>query len=217
MGLMRKKKKKPLGKRLHRSFIILVIACLAFLWLAGCSYPGSEAYRQQSGNAEPAPTITVEPANEDSTPIESTTGDEETEKPSSASEALNIEPDSGTAYLHAEQAFSPLLERWVVDDGTMQYTRWNCTGEVQADVTGSIAVSTNNDGQEIHEVTWDGENPELYTGNAATTDLLITDEVLIGPYQTDDRRAVADTDAELQTYVTMCGKAGKDLADFVLG
>ena len=57
----------------------------------------------------------------------------------------------------------------------------------------------------------------LMMGNVPTTDLLITDDVLIGPYQMDDRRAIADTDTELQTYVTMCGKAGKDLADFVLG
>ncbi|MFT0848873.1 hypothetical protein VR010_14130 [Actinomycetaceae bacterium L2_0104] len=218
MGLLHKKKeKKPLGKRLSRGFVILVIACLAFLWLAGCSYPGSNAYRHQSGDEEPAPTITLDPTDEDSTPAEDTTGDGETEKPSSASDALNIEPESGTAYLHAEQAFSPLLERWVVDGSAMHYTRWNCTGEVQADVSGSISVSTKNDGQEIHEVTWNGENPELYTGDAPTTDLLITDDVLIGPYQMDDRRAIADTDTELQTYVTMCGKAGKDLADFVLG
>ena len=58
MGLLHKKKeKKPLGKRLSRGFVILVIACLAFLWLAGCSYPGSEAYRQQSGDEEPAPGL----------------------------------------------------------------------------------------------------------------------------------------------------------------
>lgn len=219
MGLLHKKKKKPLGKQLSRGFVILVLACLAFLWLAGCSYPGSEAYRQQSNNEEPAPTITLESTDEKSEemPTDNADDEEEAETPSSGSEALSIEPDSGTAYLHAEQAFSPLLERWVVDGSTMRYTRWNCTGEVQVDVSGAITVSTNNDGQEIHEVTWDGENPELYTGNAATTDLIITDEVLIGPYQTDDRRAIANTDAELQTYITMCGKAGKDLADFVLG
>ena len=54
----------------------------------------------------------------------------------------------------------------------------------------------------------------LMMGNVPTTDLLITDDVLIGPYQTNGCRAVFDTAAELQTNITMCGK---DLADFFLG
>ena len=120
MGLFRKKKeRKPLSKRLNRGFIVLVIACLAFLWLAGCSYPGSDAYRQQSGDEEPAPTITLEPTDEDSTSTEETAEDNETETLSNASDVLNIEPESGTAYLHANlsQDGALLLGRELERDG----------------------------------------------------------------------------------------------------
>jgi len=129
--------------------------------------------------------------------------------------SVDLSPESGVQYLQAIQAFSPELDQWVLDreNGEAIYKKYNCLGQTQAVGTGLLEVVTDEDGDEVYTVIWDGASPYQFDRQAAMELDLVTDRTL-----TVDRmnRASARTDVELERYKGMCIGAGEMLANFLL-
>ncbi len=123
------------------------------------------------------------------------------------SNQVSLAPEAGTQYLTAVSGFSPLLESWVVDQaaGVASYTRYSCTGAVDSTGTGAIVEDAKG-----YQITWDGEPPLLYVKGQTDT-LNVTERSL----QAGGQVATADVNAEMAKFTELCGKAGKDVADFV--
>lgn len=143
------------------------------------------------------------------------TDGEQGEGDSVSTTRIDLSPESGVQYLQAIQAFSPELDQWVLDreNGEAIYKKYNCLGQTQAVGTGLLEVATDEDGDEVYTVIWDGASPYAFSRQAALEFDLVTDRTL-----TVDRmnRASARTDVELERYKGMCIGAGEMLANFLL-
>lgn len=143
------------------------------------------------------------------------TDGEQGEGDSVSTTRIDLSPESGVQYLQAIQAFSPELDQWVLDreNGEAIYKKYNCLGQTQAVGTGLLEVATDEDGDEVYTVIWDGTSPYGFSKQAAMEFDLVTDRTL-----TVDRmnRASARTDIELERYKGMCIGAGEMLANFLL-
>lgn len=119
--------------------------------------------------------------------------------------AVDLSAEEGTVYLYAHQAFSPTLQRWVVDGDTILFQELDCLGRIKQDVTASL-VDT---GSDTYVATWDGQNPLI---NSPESKLAITDSAL-----TPDYGEIASSRAEAQAdiYQDMCIEAGGAIADFL--
>ncbi|MGW8483570.1 hypothetical protein ACWGJP_10550 [Microbacterium sp. NPDC055903] len=191
-----------------------VCGCLALMAVAvtGCTYPGDAPI------AEPVPTVTVtaapdSPAEADVSDDAESTADvndgDAAEEDESSGEEVDLAPESGVQYLHAVQAFSPLLESWVVDQdgGSLSYMRYTCLGRLDDGGTGAIAPYRGDKWQ----VTWDGDSPLRLT-SGATERVAITDRALV----LGTESATSSTEIELQKFIGMCQDAGETIASFVL-
>lgn len=179
---------------------------LATLALTGCvavdNGPKDTDRPQPTATEKPAAKPKDEPPAEDAEPDESKREEATT---------VDLAPEQGRQYLFAIQAFSPLLESWVVDEaaGELVYTRHTCVGGV--DAQGMGVLEGHGDGR--WTATWVGESP-MYLSAGPSEELVITDKLLT--YGGGDS-ASAFTDFELEKFRGMCKKAGKAVAEFVLG
>jgi hypothetical protein len=150
-----------------------------------------------------APTVdATEPADadgDDAAPTEFPATEEPDEN------AVDLSAEDGTVYLHAVQAFSPRLERWVVDGDTLIFQELDCLGRTKKDVTANL-VDT---GANTFLATWEGDNPLINSPQSALT---ITDTAL-----TPDYGEIASSRAEAQAdiYQNMCIEAGGSIASFI--
>lgn len=199
---------------MKRNTLAGVGACLALTAVAvtGCAYPGD------APSAEPAPTVTVtvapdspaeESPSDDTEPSEGVDEDDAAVDGDSSVGKVDLAPDEGVQYLHAVQAFSPLLESWVVDQdgGSLSYMRYTCLGRLDDGGTGAIAPYKGDKWQ----VTWDGDSPLRLT-SGATERVAITDRALV----LGTESATISTEIELEKFVGMCQDAGETIASFVL-
>lgn len=207
-----------------KTTIISAVAGLAMaaIALTGCvaTDDGSQSEAKPMHSSAPetsAPAESAEPTQEATDETEaSDAGKEGDDRDESESETtgppvpLTPDDEEGVMYLHPIQAFSPLLERWVVDTEGKQvhYTRYTCLGTVDDEGYGSLK-SGNGD---TWEVTWEGESP-MRLSSGQTTSVEITDTTLTSHPDV----ASTHTDMEVRKYTSMCTKAGKGVADFVLG
>lgn len=183
---------------------------LATIALTGCSYPGAD-----QAESEPAPaTTTTAPdrpdENTDETEDNEPTRDDETqESVETSADEVDLAPEHGVQYLHAIQAFSPLLESWVVDQdgGSLSYMRYTCLGRLDDGGTGAIAPYKGDKWQ----VAWDGDSPLRLT-SGATERVSITDRALV----LGTESATSSIEIELEKYLSMCHDAGETIASFVL-
>ncbi|WP_433674794.1 hypothetical protein [Microbacterium gorillae] len=149
-----------------------------------------------------APAVDVtEPAGGDNVtaPTEAPAAEEPDEN------AVDLSTEEGTVYLHAVQAFSPRLERWVVDGDTLIFQELDCLGRTKKDVTANL-VDT---GADTYLATWEGDNPLMHSPQSKLT---ITDTAL-----TPDYGEIASSRAEAQAdiYQNMCIEAGGAIASFI--
>lgn len=199
---------------MKRNTLAGVGACLALTAVAvtGCAYPGD------APTTEPAPTVTVTvppdaPAEADSSADAETspgvTEDDAAVKDDSSVDEVDLAPGDGVQYLHAVQAFSPLLESWVIDQdgGSLSYMRYTCLGRLDDGGTGAIAPYKGDKWQ----VTWDGDSPLRLT-SGATERVSITDRALV----LGTESATSSIEIELEKYLSMCHDAGETIANFVL-
>lgn len=218
----------------------LTVAGLAGLVLAGCAVratpptvippptaapteaaePAPEPEPTTTGPAgAPAPTVA---ASDGGGEPPASDGGGEQEQPGlptvpSAGDLVQVAlaPASPTAvmYLRAEQAFSPELERWVVDGAELHYTRYSCTGQVQHEVYGELT----DDGSGVTTVSWEGDSPESGWGSSSTESYLVVTDRTLTPLDGDSTTiASTRTELELEDYTRICTDAGKDLAGFML-
>src|SRR5690606_13914249 len=114
-----------------------------------------------AGIENPQPVDAPAPADAPEAPADSAneeTGDSDpAEEPSAVTTDLGVE-DGQVQYLRAVQAFSPRLERWVVDEeaGEVTYTQYNCLGQAQAE--GVATLEPVDGGTDVY-ATWAGESP----------------------------------------------------------
>ncbi|MDQ0648620.1 hypothetical protein QFZ53_002816 [Microbacterium natoriense] len=194
-------------KKINNVAACLVLATIA---LTSCSYPGEDP-----GEAAPAPpSATTAPKAQDEISdkdedIEPSNDDKAVESDKPVADEIDLASEDGVQYLHAIQAFSPLLESWVVDqDGeSLSYMRYNCVGRLDDGGTGAIAPYKGDKWQ----VTWDGDSPLRLT-SGATERLAITDRSL----SLGTESATVSTEIELEKFVGMCKDAGETVAGFVL-
>jgi hypothetical protein len=192
---------------------------IAALGLAGCSYPGSEADAAQRVPATPpaaSAEIDESTAPQPDEPIAATTGPTddlvaETEPADADADeqdttAVDISAESGTLYLYAQQAFSPTLQRWVVDGDELLYQELNCLGGIEADVVASLVHT----GGDTYVATWQGDNPLI---NSADSTLQINDARIAPDF---GETAVSRTEAQAEMYRSMCLDAGDALVSFIL-
>lgn len=183
---------------------------LAVLVLTGCV-----AVENGPSNADrPQSTATEKPAEKPKDAPKSDEPAEDAETDESKGDdatSVDIAPENGRQYLLAIQAFSPLLESWVVDEeaGELVYTRYTCVGGIDAQGVGVLAPSSD----DMWTATWAGESP-MFLSAGPSEELLITDKILT--YGGGDT-ASAYTELELDKYRGMCKTAGKGIADFILG
>lgn len=185
---------------------VAMAAALA-LTLVGCSYPGDDEDRAAFRAGHETPQQVDGPAPADSANEETGDGDP-TEEPSAVTTDLGVE-EGQVQYLRAVQAFSPRLERWVVDEEASEvtYSQYNCLGVTQAE---GVATLEPIDGGTDMYATWVGESP-LDNVAAESVRLTITDDELVLFADV----ATSRTDVEAGNYGRMCSEAGQAVADFI--
>lgn len=191
----------------------LAMAAALALTLVGCSYPGDDEDRAafRAGHENPQPVDDPAPADSSEAPADNAdedTDDGAAEEPSTATTDLGVE-DGQVQYLRAVQAFSPRLERWVVDEeaGEVTYTQYNCLGRTQAE---GVATLEPIDGGTDWYATWVGESP-LDNVAAESVRLKITEDELVLFADV----ATSRTDIEAGNYSRMCAEAGQAVAEFI--
>ncbi|MGO1920854.1 MAG: hypothetical protein ACTH07_05745 [Microbacterium sp.] len=194
----------------------IALLATALVALTGCSYPGDDEDRaafhaDAQGQQPPA---TSAPSTEPETPAEET-GDDGTENDGhteSTSESVDLSVEEGqVAYIRAIQAFSPELERWVLDQeaGEVTYSLRNCLGQTQSE---GVATLEHQDGGDdtSFEAKWIGGSP---IENVAAESILleITDDTLTNFSEV----ATSRTDIETGSFTRMCADAGETAAEFI--
>lgn len=194
-------------KKINRLAASIALATIA---LTGCSYPGGD----QAGSEAASATATTAPegpdeSHDESEGTEPSSDDETNESVETSADEVDLAPEHGVQYLHAIQAFSPLLESWVVDQdgGSLAYMRYDCLGRLDDGGTGAIAPHRGDKWQ----VTWDGDSPLRLT-SGATERLVITDRSI----SLGTESSTISTDIELEKFLGMCQDAGDAVAGFVL-
>lgn len=205
---------------MNTSKMISAVAGLAMaaIALTGCvaTDDGSQSEAEPTHSSAPetsAPAESAEPTQKATEETEAPdAGKEGDDKDETTGPPVSLTPDDeeGVMYLHPIQAFSPLLDRWVVDTEGKQvhYTRYTCLGTVDDEGYGSIRAK---DGDHW-EVTWEGESP-MRLSSGPTTSVEITDTTLTSYPDV----ASTHVEMEVRKYIGMCTEAGKGVADFVLG
>ncbi|WP_345078768.1 hypothetical protein [Brachybacterium paraconglomeratum] len=208
------------------------MAATALIVLSGCSVVIEDGPKNQEPTAQgtTAP-VTTEPSDEP-TEVEETAapeasdgGDQETEPSDGGSDQetesklppLKLTPDEGTLYLRAVQAFSPRLESWVLNEAgdEVHFVEYNCTGQAQHDVYGTLTDYETNDEGEFYTVTWQGPNPQE-SSTSRTDALEITERIVVPKDAGSDEIASAGSEAVLNQYVGMCKGAGEMAVTFLL-
>lgn len=178
----------------------------AALLLAAFTLTGCVVEKVPAGIENPQPVDDSAPADASEAPADSGDGDA-AEEPSAVTTDLGVE-DGQVQYLRAVQAFSPRLERWVVDEeaGEVTYTQYNCLGRTQAE---GVATLEPVDGGTDWYATWLGKSP-LDNVAAESVRLKITEDELVLFADV----ATSRTDVETGNYGRMCAEAGQAVAEF---
>lgn len=189
---------------------------LSVLLLAGCvTVDDGPVGKPQASAPAASPPANTAPAPETPAPSASDGGQEAASDggstsptPSVPEVSLALEPGE-VQYVRAHQAFSPLLERWVIDEqaGEVTYQRFDCVG--RTDAAGSGVIVPEKGG--TWEITWDGENPTLYAAGQGMR-VEISERSLVSGTDV----ASGNAQIELQHYVGMCRDVGETVAGFVL-
>lgn len=205
---------------MKRTTIALSLIATAMLGTTGCTAvvvadepQATVTLAPQAGPASSAPTSTTAPS---ATPTEQAPEASAPRTPSEQpTEQVEITPDSsseaGTTYIQANQRFSPLLDKWVVDGTDVSFTQYNCTGTVAAEGTGTIEMTDSENG--AARLTW-GETSAGVRGIVGTQ-LLITDSTLIQQHGISDGVATTDKQGEAAKYAEMCADTAGVVVDIV--
>lgn len=193
-------------KRITAAATGLVLAALA---LTGCVVENAP-----SGAQNPQDPVPSAPATKSETPTDED-GDESTvdggnDEPTAETTDLGVE-DGQTQYVRAIQAFSPQLERWIVDEeaGEVTYSIINCLGQAQSEGVATLEP-TEGDDDSAWTATWIGASP-IENVAAESIRLEITEDTL------KNFSDVATSRAEIEAgnFSRMCVDAGETAADFV--
>lgn len=112
-------------------------------------------------------------------------------------------PQNGTEYFQANQRFSPVLDKWVIDGTTASFKQYSCTGSVTAEGIGTLAPTGYDDGS--LSLTWD---PDVTGVEAVGRQLEITDRYLSQITGIDDGAAIVDKKKAAVNFTKMCGELG---------
>lgn len=175
--------------------------------------PAQSSATSEDASASPGTNDAVETdtsASEEDPSLVDSVKDKVSEK---AEKMIDLKPESGVMYLHASQAFSPGLDRWVVDGNEVHYKQYNCLGGQEEEVYGTL--SQKNAAENTYDVVFEGMSPELFLSGSSTEVIIMTERTLIREYGSGDE--LATTNAELQTdkFIGMCKDAGETLVGFV--
>ncbi|MBP1325063.1 hypothetical protein JOF28_000295 [Leucobacter exalbidus] len=120
-------------------------------------------------------------------------------------------PQSGTEYFQANQRFSPVLDKWVVDGTTVSFKQYSCAGSVTGEGNGTLAPTGYADGS--LEITWD---PDATGVDSVGRNLEITDRYLSQLHGIDDGAAIVDKKAAAVKFTKMCGELGDTVLKLLL-
>lgn len=192
----------------------LSLVAAALLGKTACtSYPGSDEIaaeyyaqvRAEAASEQPLPSDAEQPP-------ESAAEEPATEQTPSDTAAPEVStPQAGTEYFQANQRFSPVLDKWVIDGTSASFKQYSCTGSVTAEGNGTLepAGSTG----ESFSLTWD---PATTGVDMVGRQLEITDRYLSQAYGIDDGAAVTDKKAAAVKFTKMCGELGDTVLKILL-
>lgn len=190
-----------------------ITTATAGLALAALALTGCVVERVPTGAQGQQPPATSAPSTEAETPTEGSRdgGTEEGGQDESTGETVDLGVEDGqTQYVRAIQAFSPELERWVVDDnaGEVTYRLVNCLGQVQAE--GVATLEPVEGGESQWYATWIGESP---IPNVAAEQVRL--EITANALTNFGDVATSRTEIETGNFTRMCTEAGEAVAEFV--
>lgn len=114
-----------------------------------------------------------------------------------------VVPEEGTTYVRAQQAFNPTLAIHTLVGDEMSFTEYRCTGGVKTRDSGQMV----RDGSKVAVSWYRGRDPLYDVANPSRYEIYEGQRIL------DERGEghFADVDMEIDTWVSMCGKAAEML------
>lgn len=208
------------------STAVIGLAAVSML-STGCGYPGDAQDRAADGAPPTATeTVTVGPdGTPTTTPGSSSSSTSSTGSPMGSPRAtgtkVDLTPESGTLYVRSIQAFSPKLERWVVDldAKTISFEKYICLGRKVASVKSMsvepATVAQPPAGATIVEATWPSgrDDPQYPQSGSTTTTFEVYDEYL--RVRASSEAATTDAEAATGQFIDSCGDTAGAVADFV--
>lgn len=202
-----------------------VIASIALMMVAlsGCSLvieDDPKGHGHSSAEVAPEAPDATEPVTDDTAGTDKNTDSTEKDDTSKKSNDVDLSSENGTVYLQAQQAFSPLLATWTVEDDLVHYKRVTCIGTTDAEGYASLAKKEPSEGAEplassaeLFVATWEGENPQEH--NSLSDNLEIGPRTLMPQFGNSQSVASAHSDIELKKFTKMCMGAGQAVASFI--